>query len=1635
MFYVLLAHSVFAQLSGTGCLGETNYTDGQPNDPVYYYPVGQLGELTVVPEVAGSSFNFVWYRYTPGNLTWASYLTQNNQPTSTISNLQPGAYFVSIRNTANAIVGCYRAWIVRVLQEPVVEVQPIAPGCSGPISLVGTYTPGQISPISNLPESQMFINANTEITVCFSGTHTWVSDLAFYLRGPASCGNVNLLLMPNPGALGLGNCNMGDNLNNLCFSTESTNNLNVCTAAAPLTGTYGRYGPASTPINWAPLNGCDAMNGGWAVQIYDCVGLDVGTLTDATITFTGFDLCGAPQTVTYTTPNNFSSAINDNSCSAATASIFNVAPAAAPASLNCPFGFEWTSDPPVNIPNATTSLNINLNALTDASGNPVAWQDIDFTLSATFNCDEIAENNNCFGGNWSDTETFIYTPSTAITISDIPPVCANAGNVQLTADVPGGTWSGVGITDAALGTFDPALAIPGPAVVSYSSSNSCYSPDQTTIDIIPEPTIAIGTPAIACPGSPITLAATASSGTIEWLDEDGNVLGMGSSIDVTYDVSTSLEAVITDECLITTSATVSVPYEVIPSIETIISGVLCAGSTTQLEAEITGNYNTIEWTTTNGLIDGPFDTPVIDIQAEGTYTTTITTALGCNYSDAVLVESSPLPVLAVSGDADVCAGDSHNLSVSGAETYEWSPSDYLSADDISNPVVDLEQTTTYTVQGYSADGCVSDAAVTLTYIDYPTVSVLAPLMACPQTNVTLNATGTPGTWEWTLEDGTVLGGGDQIDVQFGSTTNVLVEVTDACMNTSSATVSVSYEELTSVETESTVIICEGDATQLEATIIGNYVSVEWTTIDGLINGTTDSPTINTQTEGTYSATVTTALGCEYTDAVVVEPSPLPVLVTSSDSDVCAGDLYNLSVSGAQTYQWSPSDYLSADDIANPIVNLQQTTTYTVQGISNEGCVSNATITLTYIDYPTVSVVSPAVACPETIVTLNATGTPGTWEWTFDNGTVIGAGNQIDVQLSTTTNVNVEVTDACLNTATATVEVQYEPIPGVDAGGDEILCIGSDVTLEATVNGGFVSLNWSTLDGTIIGPANMPEIETSDEGTYTVTITTPLNCTYSDDVFVDVVPLPAVNAGSNDVICALQPYALNANGAVSYSWWPVTGLSNSLIASPQATISAPITYTVTGTDANGCVNSDQVELTLIPQPQVFASPVSIICPQEDVTLSVNGTAGIVEWTPSNYLTSVVGYSVVASPWATTTYTATLTDVCGVQATAQIVVPVEELYTVSAGPDVAFCEGLSAQLQAEVNGANPTLEWLDPDGITLSDISETPVVSIPGLYLLNVETPLGCQYQDDVLIVENDYPVFNLAETFYYCQGESVGATILGNWDLIEWSNGDLGSSSTFNSEGIYEVSVTENNCSTTDDFTVEEVILPIIELGPSIEICADETATIDAGYTGEWNTGTNSSSITVSNPGTYVFEYSQQGCSIMDEVSVFVKPLPFVRASSTQYGCMNNEYIISIDDYSEGSYLWSDGTSDTYLVVDQPGSYWFMVTNDCGSVVQTVDVVFEDCDMAVYIPNSFTPDNDGVNDVWKIEARNIKSLKTKVFNRWGQVVFESNDLSPVWTGGFNSGDTYVPDGMYFFRIEAEKLDGQNALREGSMFIIR
>jgi len=340
-----------AQLTANGtpapCQSMTSYTNGAPNDLIYYYQAGQLGSLTATPPSGAPGWTFAWSKYNNG--AWVNLITQNNLPSSTLNNLQQGAYRVTITDGNGNVVGCFRAWILQITQQPQVSINPITGDCDGPITLSATVQNPQVTPYNNLPPDPLIINAQTQITVCFSGEHSYVSDIGFLLKGPASCGTPTVTLFQNLDQV----CNGGDNFNNLCFTTVPGNTLSICApnAPTPLTGTYSAYNPAgpvtSTPINWAPLYGCDASSNGWQVIIDgwqviidDCTFGDDGQIYSGTVVCTGQNICGNQTTVT----RNFGSATifdqpNNAPCYYANAPEISSYPP-----INCTYGYQWSSN-------------------------------------------------------------------------------------------------------------------------------------------------------------------------------------------------------------------------------------------------------------------------------------------------------------------------------------------------------------------------------------------------------------------------------------------------------------------------------------------------------------------------------------------------------------------------------------------------------------------------------------------------------------------------------------------------------------------------------------------------------------------------------------------------------------------------------------------------------------------------------------------------------------------------------------------------------------------------------------------------------------------------------------------------------------------------------------------------------------------------------------------------------------------------------------------------------------------------------------------------------------------------------------------------------------------------------------------
>jgi gliding motility-associated-like protein len=234
--------------------------------------------------------------------------------TQDITNLDSGDYTLIVLD----VQGCADTTVANIGQNDAftatgtVEAESCPDLCDGSIDLtIGDGGGTGVTPFPLTPTSV--------ISICFTAQHTYVSDLSFHLVGPPSCGSPDIALS---GAIPPV-CNSGNNVANLCFVSNNTTPFDVCSATTPLSGEFGADA-TGTAIDWSPLFGCNANEPGWTVQIYDCTLQDFGALTDATLTFTDTDADGVTTTSTYSTPAGFNSPINDNSCSAATASIYTV---------------------------------------------------------------------------------------------------------------------------------------------------------------------------------------------------------------------------------------------------------------------------------------------------------------------------------------------------------------------------------------------------------------------------------------------------------------------------------------------------------------------------------------------------------------------------------------------------------------------------------------------------------------------------------------------------------------------------------------------------------------------------------------------------------------------------------------------------------------------------------------------------------------------------------------------------------------------------------------------------------------------------------------------------------------------------------------------------------------------------------------------------------------------------------------------------------------------------------------------------------------------------------------------------------------------------------------------------------------
>jgi concanavalin A-like lectin/glucanase superfamily protein/type IX secretion system substrate protein len=462
----------------------------------------------------------------------------------------------------------------------------------------------------------------------------------------------------------------------------------------------------------------------------------------------------------------------------------------------------------------------------------------------------------------------------------------------------------------------------------------------------------------------------------------------------------------------------------------------------------------------------------------------------------------------------------------------------------------------------------------------PTTTITATSnTVCAGTPVTLTATTTGGvspymyTWHpgGTSGSSPTLTNTTTITPSATSTVTAVKKwwalVTDAngCAFTND-TVPVLVNSLPTASTSITSTVgCAGTAFTLTAVPTGGGLaplSYTWhpggTSPTGTVTTITPSATTATSVKKWFM-TVQDANGCVFTnDTVAVQINALPtVSVTINTATVCAGTMDTLTASGTITsYTWNTSA-TTASITPSPTV----TSTYTVMGTDVNGCMNMATATINVNALPTLSVTATAgfSVCPNTRDTLKASGTATSYTW---NTTHVVTDYTVHPNFTTTYTLTGVDANGCTNTMTQVITVYPRPTLTVTATSGTV-CVGNSTTLSTTTGSVTVtSYSWST-------GATTPTISVSPvlTSTYSVEGFSSEGCATTKHYTVTVNPLPTVTAiSTEDSICVGGTDSLIASGASTYTW-------NTSETDPEilVTLTVTTTFTVMGTDGNGCEN--------------------------------------------------------------------------------------------------------------------------------------------------------------------------------------------------------------------------------------------------------------------------------------------------------------------------------------------------------------------------------------------------------------------------------------------------------------------------------
>jgi len=730
-------------------------------------------------------------------------------------------------------------------------------------------------------------------------------------------------------------------------------------------------------------------------------------------------------------------------------------------------------------------------------------------------------------------------------------------------------------------------------------------------------------------------------------------------------------------------------------------------------------------------------------------------------------------------------------------------------------------------------------------------------------------------------------------------------------------------------------------------------------------------------------------------------------------------------------------------------------------------------------------------------TSNQSITAYNWAVLSNTGTdfYTGSNPNFTVTGAQTLTVTLEVTtiSGCIGSVTMDLPVTGEPGPVLDAqlsAASLFSCDNTAVVLNPNGNTQF-GYSWISSDPNVNFNATdiSPVVVITQPTTFTVTVTDQQGCTSLGSVNVSPATSPVLNFGPNDLSqCLGGSIALNPTGtpAFTYNWTsnPPGVIPNPTDPNPVVSITTNTSFSVTVTDpASGCFTIGTVNVIIGTGPTLNLDTDLVQCLGDDIPLNPNGADNVLyNWTsnPPGALVDPTAPNPIVSLTSTTSFAVTVSDPVNPDCSTEyaLTVTVPELSEISIEPDTVFvvCAGDTTDLSIMTNG--DSVVWIGPNGDTLStDLSIEVPFEEDGIYTVVVFDEFGCSTEQDINVLNGDFEeilISSSTNSQFYCVGDSVTLSFVMNsvdFMAFEWldengnviGNGEEITVLPSDSVTYFLNAITSDGCILTGDY----LLIPStgeVEIEGPTEVCLfDETEynsmIVDGTpVTYEWLpesiiVGPNDQSTVIVSPQSDITltlnVTNAQGCVFSDDQAITLLSVGLITiVADPETIAFGQSTQMSVTPNVPGfSYSWSpaedfdDPFSPTPIVT--PSSlgdieYTVEVTSPDGCVdTRTITIFVEDTPCSIeniHVPNMFTPNGDSHNDEFTVYTNVQDQQRLIVFDRWGEIVFDSEIEGTMTWDGTYEGTELNPD-VYGYCVEVSCEDGSKFTKTGNISLIK